>query len=158
MVIKRASAEDLKEILDLQKLAYMSEAEIYEDYSIPPLTQTVEQIQADFDDQLFLKASVDGRIVGSVRAHAEGDTCHIGRLIVHPDFQNRGIGTRLMTEIEGRFYRARRFQLFTGHWSERNLRFYRSLGYAPSETKAIADRLTLVFMEKRLDGPVRSAT
>ncbi len=56
MIIKRASADDLKEILDLQKLAYVSEAEIYKDYSIPPLTQTLEQIQADFDKQLFLKA------------------------------------------------------------------------------------------------------
>jgi hypothetical protein len=63
-----------------------------------------------------------------------------------------------MTEIEGRFDRARRFQLFTGHRSGRNLRFYRSLGYAPFETKAMTDRLTLVFMEKRLDAPALSAT
>ena len=40
MIVKRASFEDAKEILDLQKLAYVSEAEIYNDYSIPPLTQT----------------------------------------------------------------------------------------------------------------------
>jgi 2-aminoadipate transaminase len=44
MRIDRATVEDAKEILDLQKLAYQSEAEIYNDYTIPPLTQTLEEM------------------------------------------------------------------------------------------------------------------
>jgi ribosomal protein S18 acetylase RimI-like enzyme len=67
--------------------------------------------------------------VGSVRGRLEGDTCHIGRLVVHPRLQRRGIGARLMREIEGRFPKARRYELFTGHLSEGNLRLYRRLGY-----------------------------
>lgn len=43
MIIERASLEDAKEILELQKLAYVSEAEIYNDYSIPPMMQTLDQ-------------------------------------------------------------------------------------------------------------------
>ena len=76
MLVKRALFEDAKEILDLQKLAYVSEAEIYNDYSIAPLTQTLDQIQSDFESRLFLKASIDGRIVGSVRGFMERETCH----------------------------------------------------------------------------------
>lgn len=110
--------------------------------------QTLDQIQTDFHNRLFLKASVDGKIVGSVRGSIEQERCHIGRLIVHPDVQNRGIGTLLMKEMEGCFERAERYRLFTGHRSERNLRLYRSRGYAPSETKAITDSLTLVFLHK----------
>jgi hypothetical protein len=49
-IIERASVEDAQEILALQRLAYQSEAEIYDDYSIPPLTQTLEAIRADFED------------------------------------------------------------------------------------------------------------
>ena len=45
MMIERAKIEDAKEILDLQKLAYQSEAEIYNDYTIPPLTQTLEEME-----------------------------------------------------------------------------------------------------------------
>jgi hypothetical protein len=35
---------DAEEILDLQRLAYESEARFYEDWTIPPLTQTLEQL------------------------------------------------------------------------------------------------------------------
>lgn len=148
MTIERASVQDANEILDLQRLAYESEAEIYDDHSIPPLTQTLDHIQTDFDNQHFLKASIDGRISGSVRAYLERETCHIGRLVVHPGFQNRGIGSLLIKEIERCFGQAKQFRLFTGHRSKRNLRLYRSLGYAVIETKAITDSLTLVFMQK----------
>lgn len=149
MIIERASSEDAKEILSLQKLAYLSEAEIYGDYSIPPLLQTLDQLRADFESLHFLKASIDGELAGSVRGSMQGETCHIGRLIVHPDFRNRGIGSRLMTDIEACFDGAVRYELFTGHLSERNLRLYRSLGYAPFKTEAVTDGLTLVFLEKR---------
>ena len=37
--IEQASLEDVEMILQLQMRAYLSEAEIYNDYSIPPLTQ-----------------------------------------------------------------------------------------------------------------------
>ena len=39
-----------------------SEAEIYGDYSIDPLTQTLDALRADFAKQAFLKVSVSGRI------------------------------------------------------------------------------------------------
>ena len=47
MILERATIEDAKEILDLQKLAYRSEAEIYYDDTLPPLTQTREEIRND---------------------------------------------------------------------------------------------------------------
>jgi N-acetylglutamate synthase-like GNAT family acetyltransferase len=148
LIIERAKVEDAKEILALQKLAYQSEAAIYDDYTIPPLMQTLEGIEADFERQVFLKASVDGRIIGSVRAHVRQETCLIGRLIVHPDFQNQGIGARLMGEIEKAFSQAKRYELFTGHLSERNLHFYQKRGYKIFKREKITEDLTLVFLEK----------
>jgi ribosomal protein S18 acetylase RimI-like enzyme len=129
MEIKKATVLDAEEILALQKLAYQSEAEIYNDFNIPPLVQTLESIQKDLEDQFFLKVLMDGRIIGSVRAYAKEDTCYIGRLIVQPDFQNRGVGTKLMSEIEKVFNHCKRFELFTGDKSERNLYLYQKLGY-----------------------------
>jgi hypothetical protein len=38
MIIETSNKDDLREILALQKLAYQSEAELYDDHSIPPLT------------------------------------------------------------------------------------------------------------------------
>ena len=148
-MIDRATVADAEEILSLQKLAYRSEAEIYDDFNIPPLLQTPEEIKKDFENQTFLKATLDGKIRGSVRAFIKEGTCYIGRLIVHPDFQNRGMGKELMQRIEEIFKEAQRFELFTGHRSEKNLRLYRKLGYEISKTVRANDRLNMVYLEKR---------
>ena len=149
MNIERATVLDAEEILALQKVAYKKEAEIYNDYTIPPLTQSIEEIEAEFRDHIFLKALCDDwRIIGSVRAYVREGTCFVGRLIVHPGFQNKGIGTSLMKEIEGRFGDTRRFELFTGHLSERNIYLYKKLGYKEFRREIIHENLELVYMEK----------
>ena len=48
MSIEQAMIDDAQEILALQKLAYQSEAEIYNDFTIPPLHQTLDEIKAEF--------------------------------------------------------------------------------------------------------------
>jgi ribosomal protein S18 acetylase RimI-like enzyme len=148
MKISKANKQAADKILKLQKLAYQSEAEIYDDFSIPPLIQTLEQIKKDFSDKYFLKAKIDGEIIGPVRAYQNNSSCHIGRLIVHPDFQCQGIGTKLMKKIEKKFGYVNRFELFTGHKSERNIRFYEKLGYHKFKEKPVTDNLTFIFMEK----------
>ena len=148
LLIERAQVEDAAIILNLQKLAYLSEAEIYNNDSIPPLTQTLAQITAEFDNQIFLKATLQGKIVGSVRAYMAEGVCHIGRLVVHPDVQNKGIGTRLMNEIETGFDKAQRFELFTGDNSQRNIYLYHKLGYKEVRRQKFQENLVLVFLEK----------
>ena len=143
-----ADIRDAREILDLQKLAYRSEAAIYDDYTIPPLIQTQEEMEADFDDNLFLRASHEGKIIGSVRGRLGRGTCFIGRLIVHPAHQGRGLGTSLMNEIERRFPKAERFEIFTGHRSEGNLRLYARLGYRVFKREKISDALNLIYLKK----------
>jgi len=146
--IESAGPADAADILALQKLAYQSEAELNRDYSIPPLTQTLAEIRSEFSTLRFLKATAGGRLIGSVRAGLCDGTCRIGRLIVHPEFQNRGIGRRLLREAEALFPEAERCELFTGERSERNLHLYRSAGYREFRREALNDRVTLVYLEK----------
>ncbi|MBU1669951.1 MAG: GNAT family N-acetyltransferase [Actinobacteria bacterium] len=148
MRIERAGVEDAAEILELQRAAYQVEARRYDDYTIPPMTQTLDGMKSDIGEQLVLKAVNGGRIVGSVRAHTQDETCFIGRLIVHPEHQDRGIGTRLMERMEGEFPEADRFELFTGHLSGKNLHVYEKLGYREFRRKLVSDRLALVYLEK----------
>jgi ribosomal protein S18 acetylase RimI-like enzyme len=148
MQIERATNSDAEEILALQRVAYRSEAELYGDFNIPPLVETLEAIKKNFEEQTVLKAVLEGKLVGSVRGFDKEGTCYVGRLIVRPDYQNHGIGTKLMNEIEIVFGESKRFELFTGHRSEKNLHLYEKLGYRTFKTERVHDRLTLVFMEK----------
>ena len=148
MIIERATTLDAKEILALQKLAYISEAEIYNDFTIQPLHQTLNEIASEINMRYVLKCVVNDRIVGSVRAYITERTCFICKLIVHPKFQNQGIGTKLLKEIENHFNRAKRFELFTGHKSEKNLHLYQKQGFEIFKSEKVNEALTLVFMEK----------
>src|SRR3989339_1428137 len=125
----RANKEDIPAILELQKLAYQKEAILYDDWTIPPLTQTLSEIQAECENSAFLKALWEVRIVGSVRTLFDSGTCKIGRLIVDPDYQRKGIGSLLIKNIEDSFPNAKRFELFTGTKSANNIRLYQKLGY-----------------------------
>ena len=146
--IIQASLEDATEILVLQKLAYQSEAQIYNDWSIPPLLQDIEEIRDEFKTHMFLKTVSDHSIIGSVRAYIVGNTCHIGRLIVHPEWQNRRVGTRLIMEIEKIYHGVSRFELFTGSRSVKNLYLYRKLGYKDFKREPLSSQVELIYLEK----------
>ncbi len=67
MQIEIANVNDAQEILSLQKLAYQSEAKIYSDFQIPPLLETLDELKMAFKSHIILKATFDGKIIGSVR-------------------------------------------------------------------------------------------
>ena len=95
----RADKSDAPEILALQKIAYQSEAELYGDDSLPALQQTLEDLENDFERSrtrgtvlgargartaangpiIFLKAVVNGKIIGSMRGYAMDDTAYLSR-------------------------------------------------------------------------------
>ena len=151
MQIKPAGIKDCREILDLQKLAYIQEAQIYNDFSIQPLNQTFDEIKMEFESRTVLKAMIEGKIMGSVRAYEENDTCYIGKLIVHPEYQNKGIGSGLMKEIEVKFNTVKRYELFTGERSDKNLYLYQKIGYEIFRRERISDKVNIVYLEKPND-------
>lgn len=147
-VISRAAVEDAEEILGLQKLAYQSEAALYNDWTLPPLMQTIESLQEEFARTVVLKATTGDRIVGSVRAQYKDRVCAVGRLIVHPDWQRQGIGGRLLDAIEAQFDTAAQFELFTGSKSEGSIRLYQRHGYVITHTEPLSPSVSLVFLRK----------
>lgn len=156
LTIKIASKTDLSQILNLQKDAYISEAkdayiseaEIYNDFSIPPLHQTINDLETEFKNNVFLKAETNNKIIGSIRAFEENDVCYIGKLVVRKSHQNNWLGTRLLKEIELQFPYVKEFNLFTGAKSEKNLHIYKKNGYQISAHKKISDTLSIVYLNK----------
>ncbi len=154
VAITEAAPEDADEIIAIQRLAFRSQAELYSVCTIPPLDETPDDVRTAIAGGIVLKAVEDGRIVGAVRGRLqEGDTCHVARLAVLPELQNRGIGSLLMRELESRFPEAARFELFAGHRSAKSLHLYEKLGYSRVGAKKVSEKITIVFMEKRMDKP-----
>ncbi|MDT0442838.1 GNAT family N-acetyltransferase [Streptomyces johnsoniae] len=154
VTIDPATAQDAEQILKLQYLCYQSEAELYGDYSIEPLTETLADLRTEIAETCVLVARLGTEVVGAVRGRVDADgTACIGRLIVHPRMQRHGLGGRLLVAIEARLAAERdaaRYRLFTGHRSEGNLRLYRRLGYAPVATEEVSRHLSLVTLEKEV--------
>jgi ribosomal protein S18 acetylase RimI-like enzyme len=149
MTILNALQEDLTQILELQKLCYKENAERYNDHKISPLVQTIQDLEKEYTDCLILKVVDQYRIIGSIRAFEKDGTCYIGKVIVHPDYQNKGIGTKLMTEIESKFNYVLRYELFTGYKDEKNLHFYDKLCYKQFKEIEIGNNgFKMVYLEK----------
>lgn len=146
--IVQAEEADLEAILELQRLAYQGEARLLNDFSIPPLMQTLEEMKEEFRSGIFLKAVDEkGKIVGSVRGTLRGDTLLIGKLMVHPEHQGNGLGSCLLQELE-KNCPAPRLELFTSNKSLRNLCLYERNGYTRCAEKAVSPALMLIFLEK----------
>jgi ribosomal protein S18 acetylase RimI-like enzyme len=148
MKISKAESNDLSIILKLQYIAYEKEAIRYNDFSIPPLKQTLEELIKESKNSIILKATEDDIIIGSVRGSSHEQVCKIGRLIVHPDFQRQGIGSKLLSGIERLFSEVETFELFTGSDSEDNIRLYEKSGYTEFKRKKLTDKIDLVFLHK----------
>ncbi len=152
--IVEATKEDLKDILQLQKSAFIMQAEIYDDYSIPPLQQTYSDLEEEFTSYTFLKVVSNSEIIGSLRYIVKDEICHVEKVIVHPRFQNRGIGSSLLKYVEDVNSSITKFQLFTGSKSEGNIFLYQRHGYEITSRKRVSQNITLLFMEKDLKKPI----
>ncbi|MGX1793881.1 GNAT family N-acetyltransferase [Microbacterium sp. NPDC055312] len=147
----RISPDDAGEVLTLQRAAFVSEAQIYGSADMPPLTQTLEAVQAELVGCYGWTARVDGRLVGALRGRVEEDLLLIGRIAIAPDLQGEGIGRGLL-DVAERESGATQAELFTGSLSEANIRLYEACGYRISERVPQDDGTEQIFMRKDLRG------
>lgn len=151
MLILPATISDLRSILELQYLAYLEEAELLNNFDIPQMNETLDEIEEDFFNGVILKAVDDlGHIIGSIRAFLEeGTTVKIDRMIVHPKKQGFGIGSKLLETVELTFP-GKRFELFSSDLSKENLEFYEKRGYVAFREQYIQPQVRGLYMEKTL--------
>ena len=133
----------------MQKLAYQSEARLYDDWSLPPLTQTLESLRDEFDNSVVLKALMTARswvrcarAMRTTSATSGGSSCS-------RTCRAAASAPGSCAHIEREFARTQRFELFTGSRSEGNIRLYERLGYRRRREQPLSPGVTLVFMEKR---------
>ncbi len=149
VVIAPAGPVDAGELLTLQRAAFVTEAQLYDDPRLPALTETLEELRAALG--LALTAREGARLVGAVRARVADGVLHVARLVVAPDQQGRGIGSALLAAVErAAGPQARTAVLFTGARSSGNLRLYRRAGYVEQRREPVDALLTLVHLARSL--------
>ena len=144
--------EHAGELLTVRRAAFVSEAQLYGDPNIPPLTQTLEELRADLaaDGVVTLGARAGHRLVGSIRVSLEDQRATLGRLAVAPDLQGQGIGTQLLFAVlpylpEG----TQEIWVFTGQDSAHNIALYEKHGYEHQYDRTAGD-LTYAYLRKIL--------
>lgn len=130
--IEPALPADAPELLVLQRACWVQEALANDHLGIPALHEDLDDVHAWLQEWRTWVVRVGGRLVGAVRAKQVDDLWDIGRIMVAPDLQGRGLGRALLEHAEQQAPSGvRRFVLFTGARSEANLRRYRRAGYRP---------------------------
>ena len=129
-----AVAGDTAELHVLTLACWVGEALVNGDLTIPPLHESVADTAASLTQWDTYVVRVGGRLVGSVRGRLEDTTWEIGRLMVAPDLQGRGLGRVLLEHAERVAPpAAAAYRLVTGKHSEANLRRYKRAAYRVRE-------------------------
>lgn len=151
--LRTATPGDAGELLTLQRACWVSEMIANPGVEIPALTEGLEDVQGWNEVHTVLVAHRGGRLVAAGRGRLEGETWHISRLMVAPDLQGQGLGRWILEALEAAAPSgSRRFELFTGAGSARNLKTYRKAGYRPAaraEGEASPAPDGLVHLSKR---------
>lgn len=142
ILIEPIQPSDAGEVLTVQRAAFASESIIYGDPAMPPMVQTLEELDAELRTARGWVARIGGRLVGAIRVREDedADLLLIGRLAIAPDMQGSGIGRALLEAAEQHSHAAEA-ELFTGVRSEANIRLYESCGYR--RTQRVGDEIYL---------------
>lgn len=145
-----ATAGDAGELLTLQRACWVQEALANDSLAdIPALHESLDDVRAWMQTWSTWVVRSEGRLVGAVRGRLEGTAWDIGRVMVAPDLQGRGLGRALLAHIEAvAAPEAASYQLFTGARSADNIRMYKKAGYRV-RTDLEAPPLAVVLTKRR---------
>ncbi|GAA5128935.1 hypothetical protein GCM10023339_57480 [Alloalcanivorax gelatiniphagus] len=131
--VRPAVLADAGELYTLQRACWLQELEANPGVEIPALRESLDDVRRGLGEWTVMVAREpsSGRLVGAVRgrvdSHGEWD---IGRVMVAPDLQGRGLGRALLELVEGLAPAGiETFVLFTGAGSTDNIRMYKKAGF-----------------------------
>jgi ribosomal protein S18 acetylase RimI-like enzyme len=127
ITIRPAKTADAPAIRDLTRAAYAK--------WIPVIGREPKPMTADYDQAVrahrFDLLFAGNRLAALVETVDKGDHWLIENLAVHPDFQGRGFGKRMLAQAEAQAAEANvvEMRLYTNKLFAENIRFYRAHGY-----------------------------
>jgi ribosomal protein S18 acetylase RimI-like enzyme len=146
--LRRASEEDADAIRELTRAAYAK--------WVPAIGREPKPMGADYRatvrsnrfDLLF----VNGALAALIETIDQGDRLLVENVAVSPDFQRRGLGSRLMLHAEeiARSLGKERIWLYTNRRFTGNVELYARLGYEVDSEEPIDAGMMRTNMSKRI--------
>jgi tRNA (guanine37-N1)-methyltransferase len=130
--IRLATRADAGELFTLTRACWLQELWANPGVLIPALEESFEDAVRGVDEWTTYVAVAGGRIVGSTRGRVTGDgtVWDVGRVMVAPDLQGRGLGRYLLALAEDAAPdHVTSYELWTGARSVENIRMYKRAGY-----------------------------
>ena len=143
--IKISYRKNAEKVLSIQIPSYKVEAKIIGFYEIPPLKDTVENLQQC--GETFFGYYINEELCGAISIKVENDEIDIHRLIVHPSNFRKGIAQMLLNFLESNFH-VKTIKVATASRNTPAVSFYKKNGFESIKEITVNERLSLSFFEK----------
>ena len=149
--IVRATTDDTKALLEMQKICFAPHLQRYQDFETNPSMATLEMIEWQIHNDYFFKIYLEDLWVGAVNIKKLDETGNYKLHVINvlPEHQGKGIGQATIKEVQQFFSDAKSWCLETLEDMPNNRHVYEKMGYKfTGETLKINDKLTIVFYFK----------
>ncbi|MFD3274448.1 GNAT family N-acetyltransferase [Paenibacillus dendritiformis] len=132
VILERAIKNDAPKLAELQKASFDEESKHFNNNEIggPPGYDSISWQEEMMQICEYFKVLFNGEIIGGALILIESNQVHnLGRIFIDPNFQNQGIGMKVMKEIERSFPDSTKWWLDTPSWSVKYHHFYTKCGF-----------------------------
>ena len=148
--LKRATIDDIDEIIKMQKESFKALLDRYNDGDINPYNESFDKVKYKIENYYYYFIVIDGEKVGAIAVNdkKDGTKKKIAPIYILPRFQNKGYGQLAMKEVE-RIHGEANWKLDTILEEKGNCHLYEKFCYKQTgKFEKISDIQTIVFYEK----------
>jgi ribosomal protein S18 acetylase RimI-like enzyme len=134
------------QVFGLQKLAYTVEANLIGRSDIPPLLETLQELQSSAET--FYGYFKDQVLAAAISYKHDEEVLDIYRLMVHPDYFRQGLAGLLLEFIETQEPQCSHIVVATGSLNTPAIGFYKSRGFREVSSYEVTAGFSITTFEK----------
>lgn len=143
------------QVFAISQAAYALEAERVGCADFPPLRETLDDLRQSSDSFLVFQQS--GQIIGAISFDRSATAATITRLVVSPDYHQRGVATALLAALEKHLAPIAHFKVTTAQNNQPAVQLYQRCGYTAAGTSTSFEGILLLHLVKLPGRRSRSA-
>ncbi|WP_413381802.1 GNAT family N-acetyltransferase [Alkalihalobacillus sp. 1P02AB] len=134
--------------LKLQKAAYQVEAELTNFEQIPPLQETLDQLQQS--KETYYGYFQGDELCGFITCKWTRGVLDIHKLVTHPRHFKKGIAQALLVYVEKKMDGLEIITVSTGTRNEPAIRFYKKNGFEEISKQVITEQFSMTHFSKKV--------